>query len=352
MGKLDKLLDAEFWKGRRVLVTGIDGFLGTALAKRLDGICPVFGLIKDYDLGGPFAYEREMGKLRSIKTYTGDIRNYDDFVKMFVEARPNVIFHLAAVTQVVDSTAMPRINHEINVMGTVNVFEALKDYSRGDEVIVTASSDKAYGHLSDEEWPANEDSRMNPIHPYDASKACADIIARSYSEYYGLKGSVTRCGNIYGPSDTNWQRLIPGVIRWLYKGEKIVLRSNGYQVREYNYIDDILNAYMLIAESLDPYRGADEVRTRSGESYVISDSDGGFGARDILGHILTTEAVANWPLESGVEFKNKAKEETPLISLDSTKIRKKLGWKPKTKLPNGLNKTARWLERYLTWSKR
>jgi CDP-glucose 4,6-dehydratase len=278
------------------------------------------------------------------KTYSGDVRNFFDMERAFIEIKPDVIFNLAAITQVVDSVKMPRQNHEINVMGTVNTFEVVRLHGRGHEIIVTASSDKAFGEI--EKMPANEETPLNPYHPYDASKAAADLIARSYAMHWGMQAAITRCGNIYGPGDVNWQRLIPGFIKAMLENKDFVIRSDGSQVREYNYVDDIITAYLLIARSLDPFDIEDEQRSLAGETYVISDADGLYSVLD------TINLIRNF-LHPGVDWtgelimQDRAQGETQTIELDCTKIRKKLGWRPRTLMANGLIETADWIDKYL-----
>lgn len=343
MVELDEAVNWDWWKNKRVLITGITGFLGYRMAKILVDRCEVFGFIKDVDLGSPFYWDKHIAP-RMAKTYTGDVRNYSDMERAFIEIKPDVIFNLAAITQVVDAVKMPRQNHEINVMGTVNTFEVVRLHGRGHEIIVTASSDKAFGEI--EKMPANEETPLNPYHPYDASKAAADLIARSYAMYWGMAAAITRCGNCYGPGDVNWQRLIPGAIRAILEQEDFVIRSDGTQVREYNFVDDIITAYLLIARSLDPFDIPEEQRSQCGETYVISDERGLFSVLQIFQEVKELLHPAG-PWKGELVMKDRAQGESQTIELDCTKLKDKLGWYPRTDILNGLAETADWIDKYL-----
>jgi CDP-glucose 4,6-dehydratase len=341
--ELDEAVNWDWWKNKRVLITGITGFLGYRMAKILVDRCEVFGFIKDMDMGSPFYWDNHLTP-RVAKTYTGDVRNFFDMERAFIEVKPDVIFNLAAITQVVDSTKLPRQNHEINVMGTVNTFEVVRLHGRGHEIIVTASSDKAFGEI--EKMPANEETPLNPYHPYDASKAAADLIARSYAMYWGMQAAITRCGNIYGPGDVNWQRIIPGAIKAILEQKDFIIRSDGEQIREYNYVDDIIAAYFLIARSLDPFDLDEDKRSVPGETYVISDEEGLFSVLEIFQQVKEILHPAG-PWEGELKVLGKAQDETQTIKLDCTKLRQKLGWFPRTDILNGLVETADWIDGYL-----
>ncbi len=155
------------------------------------------------------------------------------------------VFHLAATAIVGSATTSPLSTYEVNVRGTWNLLEACRVAERPPARIVVASTDKAYG--VHENLPYREDHALQPHYPYDASKACADIIARSYAHTFGLPVAVTRFGNVFGGGDFNFSRLIPGTVEALLAGERPVIRSNGLMERDFLYAEDAVTAYLAVA---------------------------------------------------------------------------------------------------------
>jgi len=330
-------------KNQRVLVTGATGFMGQRLVDiLLSAGAYVSALVLDIDFASRFYRETYMSCLanRIEKTITGDLRNYFDCERAVAESRPTIIFHLAAITQVCDASRMPLQAFDSNIMGTANLLEAARKIAPGEIAIVVASSDKAFGEPIDE-MPFNENSVLNPIHPYDVSKASADLVARCYALHYGEKVAITRCGNVYGPGDINWQRLIPEAIRCGLTGKTLIIRSDGSLVREYNYVDDIIDAYIRIALSLMPWGGQPEPWAL-GTSWTVSDNRGRMSVLEIVDKI---SAVINQDIK--IDILGKAQDETGELILESGLIRRKLDWRPKTELPEGLRKTTRWLVKHL-----
>jgi CDP-glucose 4,6-dehydratase len=326
----------SYWKGTRVLITGVDGFVGTALANALiREDAQVSGLLLDYNFGSPFY--RTADYLSLHRAIHGDIRDYRVAERAIVESNPDYIFHLAAITQVVDAVKMPAQNYAINIMGTVNLLDALRIQGRGNScATVVASTDKVYGPPTGE--PANEDTPLNPVHPYGVSKASMDMISQSYARIFHLPVAIARCGNIYGPGDVNWQRIIPGVIRWLLRGERPIIRSSGEQVREYNYIDDIVDAYLKIA------RGLMNTRFGTGTCFTISDDKSRLTALEIV------DMIKNIMDREGIdpEILGGAEDEEEALILDSSFIQRRLGWRPRVPMLEGLKDTVDWLRYFLT----
>ncbi len=309
----------NYWKDKNVLVTGMSGFLGSSLMMDLDAKGAV---VHGFDL-------REGMHSQHGRMYQASVGDYRSVERAIVETRPEIIFHLAAVTQVVDARIMPWQTYETNVMGTVNVLEAVRNTFPKTNVIV-ASSDKAYGRQV--ENPVNEKSKLNPIHPYDTSKACADLVANSYAGHYDLNVAVTRCGNIYGPGDTNWQRLIPGTIKAFLSQEILEVRSDGTYRREYNYVQDVINAYLLVAEDLAEGGWTGNVFNISDPEAIISVGE----VIEIIAKVLDEEAR--------VEILDTAGDEEKELSLDSSLIRDKLGWEPNMPFETGIAHTATWVK--------
>lgn len=319
---MGEMADRLSWKDSSVLVTGGSGFLGRNLIARL---LKIGARITNLDLIIP-----KKSWSGEEKFYLSDVRNYEAVERVVVESKPNCVFHLAALTQVVDAKEIPLQSYATNIMGTVNVLEAMRRTNRMNVPIIVASSDKAYGEAA-RDLPANETTPLDPFHPYDVSKASADFIARSYATEYGLSVAITRCGNIYGPGDTNWQRLIPGALRAAFLGTSFHIRSNGKLVREYNFVDDILEAYFLIAEALASGWAV------SGRPWTISDPMVRMSVDEV---IQACEIAAGYPIAR--VYLHGAKDEGRDIRLDAININL-IGWSPRMSLPDGLAITAKWL---------
>ncbi|MFA5351570.1 MAG: GDP-mannose 4,6-dehydratase, partial [Candidatus Omnitrophota bacterium] len=240
--------------------------------------------------------------------------------------------HLAAEAIVGRSHLDPLSAFEPNIAGTWEVLEAsrLKGNVRA---IVVASSDKAYGNHK--KLPYKEDASLIANHPYDVSKSCADLIANTYAHTYGLPVAITRCGNIYGPGDFNFSRLIPDAMRCLFYNRPLKIRSDGKFVRDYVYVDDIVSGYMKIAESL--FRG-----TVSGEAFNLSD-ESPLTVIEVLKKMGDLSPAGN---KLKYEIMNTAKYEIRKQYLSSAKARRILGWKTGHSIREGLKKTADWYFNY------
>jgi len=233
------------WRDRPVLVTGASGLLGSWLTPRLvaEG-ANVVCLLRDWVPQSEFVQARQHEKVRVVH---GDVEDRATVERAIGEYEIEVVFHLAAQTIVGIANANPFSTFESNIRGTWNVLESCRR-SPCIKSVVVASSDKAYGDQT--ELPYNEDMPLQGRHPYDVSKSCADLIAQSYAFTYDLPVGITRCGNFYGGGDLNWNRVVPGTIRSVFRGERPVIRSDGQYVRDYLYVEDGAAAYMLLAERL------------------------------------------------------------------------------------------------------
>lgn len=326
------MVDLTFWKRKKVLITGATGFIGNALVERLlTADADVSAIVRTTDFGEPF-FCKPSWQMRSVRTFTGDVRDYQLVQRAMVQAEPDVIFHLAAVTQVVEAKRMPLETYQTNILGTVNVLEATRDAAPEASVIV-ASSDKAYGR---QEGMASNQTPHNPHHPYDASKAAAEIVALSYARHYSVPLSITRMSNIYGPGDRNWRRIIPGTVRSILRREEIVLRSDGKQVRDYLYIDDAVDGYLTLAQFL--HTDGAWVRKSLAEGVAFNFAGQSANVLDIVRLISATMRYAKEPVILG-----QALDETPILLLDDMRTRDLLGWEPKVSLPAGIDATIAWL---------
>ncbi len=326
----------NFWTGKKVMITGHAGFLGSQLARVLKGLGAInYGVDIREQIYYPYDASFQERRSWFEAVFMGDVTDYLEIERLIAEWRPNFIFHLAAISQVVDASYAPLHTYRANVMGTANVLEAVRKSEQDWIRVVTASSDKAYGRM-DSLVIADENTPLNPFHPYDVSKASADLIARSYADLYGLRVGVTRCGNIYGPGDTNWQRLIPGVIRSVLTGEHLVIRSDGGPRRVYNYVDDIISAYLMIAEDLDGSQN------NSGTSWTVAASDDYYGVWEIVKMAGEALGVTVDSVTLGG-----ASEEERHLRLNADKIIEELGWKPRTTMAQGIRATYSWMQKYM-----
>ena len=329
------VLNSDFWRQRRVLVTGAYGFLASHMIEALlEQGAEVIGLVRTEP---PQCYLKVEGLAPKIALIRGDVCDQTLIGELLSVEEVEVVFHLAAQATVGAAGRGPLPTLETNVRGTYVMLEAARVARQEGQgalkAVVVASSDKAYG--PQEKLPYTEDMPLLARHPYDASKACADILTRMYSAMYGLPAAVTRCANLYGPGDLNWSRLVPGVIRWVIENQRPIIRSDGTPQRDYLFVRDAARAYLRLAEQL----GRDEVRCEafnfgSGEPVSVLD--------------LVCEIVAisgKSALEP--EVLGEAHDEIPNQYLDSTKARRLLGWEPAVSRREGLQETYAWYERHL-----
>src|SRR5712692_5781140 len=251
--------DTRFWRDRPVLVTGATGLLGSWLVKALaDAGAQVVCLIRDWV---PQSELIRSGILSRIQIVRGDVTDQALLERVLGEYEINTVFHAAAQTIVGIANQNPISTFQTNIAGTWGVLEACRR-SPAVQQIVVASSDKAYGEQT--KLPYVESMPLMGSHPYEVSKSCADLISASYAKTWGVPAVVTRCGNLFGGGDLNWNRLVPGTIRSVLHGQRPVIRSDGRYVRDYFYVEDAVKAYLLLAERLA------EDRSLVGEAFNFS----------------------------------------------------------------------------------
>jgi CDP-glucose 4,6-dehydratase len=268
-----------------------------------------------------------LGIEEELATVDVDLRNGGDLAPVLAEHRIESVFHLAAQTIVGAAAADPSGTFETNVRGTWMLLEACREH--GVERVVVASSDKAYG--TQEELPYREDFALRPRTPYEASKAAADLIARSYWHSHGLPVAVTRFANVYGGADTNFSRLVPEAVSAALDGRPPVLRSDGSPERDFLHVDDATRAYLAIADALDRH----EVR---GQAF---NAGGGrpHPVRDVVDLIARLAGVETEPDVRGA---GSPPGEIDRQYVDSSKIRALVGWRPEVGLEAGLRQTIDW----------
>jgi CDP-glucose 4,6-dehydratase len=320
----------SFWQDRPVLVTGATGLVGGWLTRRLiEAGADVVCLVRDW------VPHRELIRSNLIEKVTvvrGDLRDRDLLERALGEYEIDTVMHLAAQAIVCVANRNPISTFESNIQGTWNVLEACRR-SPGVRSIVVASSDKAYG--DQEILPYNEDTPLRGQHPYDVSKSCADLIAHSYANTYDLPVAVTRCGNFFGGGDLNWNRIVPGTIRAVLRGEQPIIRSDGHFVRDYFYVEDGAAAYMLLAEQLS---SRPELRGQAFNFSYESQVTVVCLVKEILRAMQS-------PLEPLVL--NQASHEIRRQYLSAERARTVLEWQPIFTLAEGLKRTIPWYRELL-----
>jgi CDP-glucose 4,6-dehydratase len=319
----------KFWLDRRAFVTGATGLLGSWLCRALhDAGADVVVLIRDWVPESEFFHNDAFSSASVVR---GDLVDEELLERVLNEYEIETVFHTAAQTIVGTANRGPLSTFESNIRGTWCLLEAVRRSPLVKQTIV-ASSDKAYGEH--DELPYKEDAPLQGRHPYDVSKSCADLIAQSYAHTYGLPVCVTRCGNLFGGGDLNWNRLIPGTIRSVIRGEAPVIRSDGTYIRDYFYVEDAAMAYMMLAEKMAGGDHAGEAFNFSNEVQV-----------DVLGVTRRILELMGGGLEPVIL--NEAKNEIKHQYLNAEKARTALGWAPQFDLDSGLERTIGWYRSFL-----
>ena len=320
----------QFWQDRPTFVTGGSGLLGSWLVRRLlEAGADVICLMRDWV---PQSELVRANLLDNVKVVRGDVVDQSLLERILGEYEIDTVIHLAAQTIVGIANRNPASTFETNIGGTWALLEACRRSPTVKQIVV-ASSDKAYGEHK--QLPYDEDAALRGRHPYDVSKSCADLIAQSYAATYDLPVAITRCGNLYGGGDLNWNRLVPGTIRSVLRGQRPLIRSDGKFVRDYFYAEDGAAVNMLLAEGIatnEKIKG--QAFNFSNESHVT--------VLELVERILK---VMSSELEP--DIRNEAVNEIPHQYLSADKARRFLGWKPLFTLDDGLHKTIDWYRQFL-----
>ncbi|MEC1614906.1 GDP-mannose 4,6-dehydratase [Bacillus mojavensis] len=314
----------SFWKNKNVFVTGCTGLLGSYLVKELiEQGANVTGLVRDHVPQSNLYQGEHVKKMNIVQ---GALEDLPVIERALGEYEIDTVFHLAAQAIVGVANRNPVSTFEANILGTWNVLEACRKHPLIKRVIV-ASSDKAYG--DQENLPYDEDMPLQGKHPYDVSKSCADLISHTYFHTYGLPVCITRCGNLYGGGDLNFNRIIPQTIQLVLNGEAPEIRSDGTFVRDYFYIEDAVQAYLLLAEKMEEHNLAGEAFNFSNEIQLP--------VLELVEKILKK-------MNSNLKPKvlNQGSNEIKHQYLSAEKARKLLNWTPAYTIDEGLEKTIAW----------
>jgi CDP-glucose 4,6-dehydratase len=308
-----------------VFVTGATGLLGSNLcASLVDAGAEVVALVRD---GVPKTRFSELGLEREVTIVRGALEEAETIERAINEYAIDTVFHVGAQTIVGTANRDPRSTFEANVRGTWNVMEAARSAPTVTRVLF-ASSDKAYG--SHELLPYDEGAALKGEHPYDVSKSAADLIAQSYAKTYGVPVAITRCGNLFGEGDLNFNRIVPGTIRDVLRGRRPVVRSDGTPIRDYFYVQDAVWAYAELARAMEGRRFVGEAFNFSLETQVT-----------VL-ELVTTITRLMGREDLAPDVRNEAKNEIAHQYLSAKKARTLLEWAPKFTLSEGLARTIEW----------
>ncbi len=315
---------SSVWTGRAVLVTGATGMVGSALTARLfaEG-ARVVALVPDVD---PQSELYRSGTYQRISVVNGRLEDFAAVERAIVGHDVDTVIHLGAQTIVSTAHRSPRATLESNVQGTWNVLDVARLNPDLVKRVVVASSDKAYGESA--VLPYTEDMRLQGTAPYEVSKSMTDLVTRSYALTYGVPAVIARCGNIYGPGDLNWSRIVPGTFRSILFGQQPVLRSDGTFLRDYLHVDDVVNAYLCLS---------DAAKSHAGQGFNFSD-ESPLSVMDIYRACCVAAGVPD--LQPNIL--GKAVGEIKDQYLDASIARRELNWTPRFKLAEGLATTFEW----------
>jgi len=319
----------QFWLDRPTFVTGASGLVGGWLVRRLvEAGAEVVCLVRDWV---PQSELVRSDLIEQVRVVRGDVRKQGLLERVLGEYEVDTVIHLAAQAIVPIANRNPVSTFETNIGGTWTLLEACRR-SPLVKQIVLASSDKAYGDQP--VLPYDENTPLQGRYPYDASKSCADLIAQSYAASFGLPVAITRCGNFYGGGDLNWNRVVPGTIRSILRGQNPIIRSDGKFVRDYFYVEDGAAAYLLLAEKLA------EKPELIGQAFNFSNEL----------HITVLELVEKILklMESDLQpvIRNEASSEIREQVLSAAKARSVLGWQPLFSLDQGLQRAIAWYQNF------
>lgn len=323
-------MEQPFWHDRQVLITGATGHIGGWLIKRLldvgaDAVC----LVRDWV---PQCELVRTGLLKQVKIVNGDLCDWELLKRTIWEYEISTVFHLAAQSIVGTANRDPASTFDTNIRGTWTLLEACRLNPKVRQIVV-ASTDKVYGES--DQLPYVEDMPLLALYPHDVSKACAEMIAHSYACTYGLNVAITRLPNIYGGGDLNWTRIIPSAIRSIIKNEQPMINSNGMFIRDYLYVEDAVNAHLLLAEKLAGHPDL------GGQAFNISSEI----------HLTVLELVERIIMLMGSPLQplvlDQAMNEIKNQYMSADKARQVLGWQPAFTLNQGLERTISWYKSFL-----
>jgi len=321
----------SFWNNKNVFVTGATGLLGSHLTEELLARgARVTVLVRDWV---PDSRAVSSALLPRCQVIRGELEDHPTLLRVLNEYEIDTVFHLGAQTIVGTASRSAMSTFEANIRGSWCLLEAAKQNSPRIQRVIVASSDKAYG--SHDTLPYTEDAPLQGRFPYDVSKSCTDLISFSYWHTYQVPIAVTRCGNLFGAGDLNFNRLIPGTIRSALQNERPVIRSDGTFVRDYFYVRDAVDAYLQLAEHM-PQDGI------TGEAFNFG-TETPLNVIEVVDRIMRVMGVS----DLAPDIRNEATHEIPAQFLDCRKARARMNWHPRFTFEDGLAETVAWYREWL-----
>jgi CDP-glucose 4,6-dehydratase len=324
---------STFWQDRPTFVTGATGLVGGWLVRRLiEAGAAVVCLVRDWV---PQSELVRTGLIERVRVVRGDVCDQAMLERALGEYEIDTVMHLAAQTIVTIANRNPISTFEANIGGAWALLEACRRSPTVKQIIV-ASSDKAYG--DHELLPYDEQTPLQGRHPYDVSKSCADLITQSYATTYRLPVTITRCGNFYGGGDLNWNRIVPGTIRSIIRGQPPAIRSDGQYIRDYFYVEDGAAAYMLLAERL------------AANPELIGQAFNFSNEIQVTVLELVDRILDLMQSDLAPDVRNQAANEIRHQYLSADKARRVLDWQPLFTLEEGLRRSIAWYKAFLELS--
>jgi CDP-glucose 4,6-dehydratase len=333
------------WNGKKVLITGASGFVGSWLTKKLiekGADVSIISLWKYEPPKSVLSFEGVFDKLNP--PLICDIRDYDSVKKAVDESRPQVVFHLAAKAIVKDAQKSPVDALEtmkVNTIGTYNLLEASRNVGTV-EAIALASTDKVLGQTKNKSVIKEDSPEVtfpSNVSVYELSKLCADRIAKLFFDHYGMPIGTTHCGNIYGGGDLNFSRIVPDTVRSIILGKNPVIRSDGTPVRNYIHIDDVVDAYITVAENA-------QRKDVAGQHFIFAGQD----HLSVLDFVNSIIKVSGKSLQPDVRGKGIQTGELDEQYISGEKAKDVLKWEPKVKMEDGIKTTIDWYTRYFKFN--
>lgn len=333
---MERKINKKFWKNKRVFVTGHTGFKGSWLTLWLKLLgAEVTGYsLSPSSIPSMFDAANVQGGITSV---TGDIRDYVSLEKAMTEAKPEIVFHLAAQPLVRQSYKNPRETYETNVMGTVNLLESVRK-TKGIKSVVIVTTDKCY---ENNEWvyPYRENDRLGGHDPYSNSKACAELVTDAYRRSFlaeaGVPVASARAGNVIGGGDWSEDRLVPDIMRFVFEGKTLVIR-NPKSLRPWQHVLDPLFGYLLLAQTLVTEG------PQFAQSWNFAPSEKAKTVEELLSMLENA-------LSEKIDWKKDTKvhpHEANYLQLDATKARELLGWDSKVPLADAVVLSGAWYKTY------